>query len=264
MKKGRVGKSIGIVFISILLCGTALAQPLMIENGLVSYWQFDNGAADSIGNNDGTIYGAASVTGKIGNALKFDGVNDYVEFGDIDAIDLYAGQDVTWAGWFKINPNNKYGVIMDKREYSDDGWNGLAVWRNPSNNHIGVKLYANNNSFAISGSSITTQGWHYVAVVCDRSDTMVMYIDGVVDGSVNISSFASLDLSTDADFTIGKRSDSRSIYTPFNGMIDDVAVYNRALSAQEVYQIYSVPEPATLLLLGFGFAMLRKNIKKTV
>ena len=45
----------------------------------------------------------------------------------------------------------------------------------------------------------------------------------------------------------------------FNGLIDDVAVYNRALSAQEIYQIYSIPEPATLLLLGLGGLALRKR-----
>ena len=74
---------IGVLMAVGLMAGLPAAAALN-EEGLVGEWHFDGDAKDSSGNgNDGTFYGASFVVGKVGKALSFDGVDEYIEVEDI-------------------------------------------------------------------------------------------------------------------------------------------------------------------------------------
>ena len=98
----------------------------IVEDGLVSYWSFDGGTAEDLfGDNDGTIEGGPGVVdGKIGDALEFDGVDDFVDMGDPadDSLDFGDEKDFSIAAW------------MDTTACRLEGCNMLSTFsrRNPS------------------------------------------------------------------------------------------------------------------------------------
>jgi hypothetical protein len=73
---------IAVMAIGVVLMGVGFVYA-DLNDGLVAHWALDGDAIDSAGSNHGTIYGATSTTGQIDEALDFDGVDDYVDFGDI-------------------------------------------------------------------------------------------------------------------------------------------------------------------------------------
>jgi hypothetical protein len=97
-----------------------LTQRLKAEEGLVGYWSFDEGegtiAHDYSGNsNDGTIYGATWVDGKVGKALSFDGVDDYVRVNDSSNFDITDA--ITIEAWIKpIKTTGDHQIIVQSGE----------------------------------------------------------------------------------------------------------------------------------------------------
>ncbi|MHC4463713.1 MAG: hypothetical protein ACYS30_20120, partial [Planctomycetota bacterium] len=91
MKRVRTSLFLAAVVGLLSMCGSASSsEPIQ---GLISQWKFDEGegsiAYDSVGGNDGTIYGAQWTTGQVNGALQFDGHDDYVEVGDkLNDVDL--------------------------------------------------------------------------------------------------------------------------------------------------------------------------------
>ncbi len=126
--------------------------------------------------------------------------------------------------------------------------------------HSGYSLRLGNGKIAfMSGDeylfgniSVNTDNWTHVAITLSGT-TATSYVNGVFDTSGTVG------VPTDSivDQTIG------ASYTPYyflEGSIDDVRVYNRALSYSEIQELYSVPEPSAFILLGIGtFGLLAFN-----
>lgn len=99
-------------------------------------------------------------------------------------------------------------------------------------------------------------GLTHVAAI--KEITVKLYIDGVPQGSTSYLQSNINDVSE--SISIGGNYPSGGPNPDFyNGYIDDVHIYDRALSIEEVEQLYTVPEPATLLLLGLGGLLIRKR-----
>jgi prepilin-type N-terminal cleavage/methylation domain-containing protein len=199
------------------------------QRGLIGYWNFDEGSgtsvSDSSGNaNTGTLINApAWVTGKIGNALSFNGSNTYVSLGALSNPNA-----VTFFAW--VNPTVGYS----------SSHNTIIA-------EIGTQyLSLNSNKGFLSGRIDTIQrstggntliaggGWHLVVGTwSSATGAFNVYLDGNLDGSATFSGSA---LGTGVSTFIGQ-STSGGLF--FNGIIDDVRVYNRALSAAEIQAIYN-------------------------
>jgi hypothetical protein len=189
-------------------------------NGLVKHYKFDEGSGtsltDSVGSNNGTISGATWTTGKIGGALSFDG-NDQVTV----ANQSLAAQ-FTVSAWVKWNGTN--GTVFDVSNrifYLENG--GFGFWNNGS---------TGSGDFG----QVPTGSWQHIAYVYNGS-TLAGYINGVSSGSFSSS------ISTGSGVAIIGNGGSDF----FNGQIDELRVYNRALSAQEITDIYTdmgTPAPA--------------------
>ncbi len=198
-------------------------------NGLVGYWNFDEGsgttASDSSGSgNNGTLVNGPTWTdGKVGSgALSFDGSNDYVSMGNSNN----APPTFTLSAWVKHNiPENNVGIAG-----KHTGGNGyyLSTFYNGSNGIRKVSLTINSTTISSNGS-FPEGTWIHVVGVFDGTNAM-LYLNGVFDKSA--PSLAPNP--TSAGFFVGAQNATR-----FNGLIDEVRLYNRALSAQEVLDIYN-------------------------
>jgi hypothetical protein len=101
--------------------------------------------------------------------------------------------------------------------------------------------------------------WYYVAAVYDNRD-MKIYLNGQLAGTGTFTSNANAG-APDKGVAIGARSYDSTIEATFSGTIDEMRIYNNALSAGDIQRLYNTPEPATITLLGLGAFILRKKVK---
>jgi hypothetical protein len=197
-------------------------------------WHFDEGsgttAYDNSGNgNNGTLYNSpAWVDGKFGKALSFDGSNDYVTTPIVSNILT----DFTMEAWVKAP-----SVPGDRRIVMGSGWN-YNDW------YIGVNLSSNTGAparkwlFWVAGNSqiaylaapdeIVAGAWYYLVATYEGT-TGKFYINGNYIGSFTFTR------KTDTNpFQIGRSYNGEY----FNGLVDEVRIYNRALTSEEVSDLY--------------------------
>jgi hypothetical protein len=203
------------------------------DESLVGWWKLDETlgvtASDSSGNgNDGTLVlmnpAQDWVTGKVGGALDFDGSNDYVNCQNSE--DLQLTDALTIAGWVKANSwGSGYDVSIIARKGED----------NPNNYQLAIAdgratLYLDDgDSNGFRGDTVLNTGqWYHVAGTWDGAQVRI-YLNGILDNDPPDS--YSLTLNTDTrDLYIGGRSGTDLL----NGTLDDVRIYNRALTLEEV------------------------------
>lgn len=211
------------------------------ESGLVGWWEFEEGsgsiAGDSSGNgNDGTIYGATWATGQIGGALDFNGVSDYVNCGNDSS--LKPPLPITISAWVRLSGSGKTQYIVVSDNQASDYY-GVWFTVRPDNT-LGVSYGdggypgAVNRRSKIGTTALSEDTWYHVAVVIEGSTDMSFYINGADDGGTYSGSGGSLVYSSGSAL-IGKEHNSAY---PFDGKIDDVRIYNRALSEGEVEDLY--------------------------
>jgi hypothetical protein len=240
-----------------------------LQDGLVAHWTFDEGtgtiAYDSAGNNDGTIYGATWTTGKLGDALNFDGNNDYVQVPNNQSQQISTNQ-ITVSAWIKLNGDvvNTQRRIVCKQEISNRSW-GLEVFGKNYGSSTGNQTVFHDSDGSttwyncVSATHLNTEQWYHI-VATDNAGAIRIYLNGQLDTLSNDG--YGIPSQINSPINISKHNPESLFF--FNGLIDDVRIYNRALSAAEVAQLYAIPEPATLILLGLGWVMLRKRQTRQV
>jgi parallel beta-helix repeat protein len=209
--------------------GTVWRFTTLETNGPAAWWKFDEGtgtiAYDSVDSNNGTIYGATWTTGHINGALSFDGINDYVDCGSGPG----NYDNITVSAWMKTSV---YGTIVSNR-YSSTGY---GTWYTLYS--TGLELGGNSSGSGYINVTFNTPTlnslWHHIVYTKDGVNHAI-YIDGVLDRQFT----STADISQSAPLFIGKRWTSSSSPLWFNGIIDDVRIYNRALSAAEVALLYA-------------------------
>jgi type II secretory pathway pseudopilin PulG len=223
----------------------------------VGYWKFDEGsgqvAFDSSGyqNNGTLVNGPTWTTGKIGNALSFDGVDDYVDCGN--NIVLNPTQEITVEAWIKQNilpPHERQWVIVSKhRDYLPNNQSYLLALDSSSTISFYISEYGQNFIQRLSDIQITDYNWHHVAGVFKGSTILDVFIDGVQHNEKlyfwaqapppypETSTIPSSIAITPIHVEIGCWKEAER-GNKFNGLIDEVRIYNRALSADEILQHY--------------------------
>lgn len=209
-------------------------------NEPIAHWKFDEGAGtiayDSAGDNDGIVYGAQWTTGQINGALEFDGVDDYVEVDSPEGLNFGSSTDFTFAAWIKareIQPKDP--MIFGRR--NPDPHNGYLFFINSYyDGKLAVQLNDGTwtNYLATSGD-LRDDTWHHVVATGDRSGYLTFYVDASQKGQHDISTKGNID--STRNVFIGWEEQNPAV-TYFNGTIDDVRMYNRALSAEEIEEIY--------------------------
>ena len=200
---------------------------------LVGWWRFDDGsggtAYDRSGSeNNGTLNGNPQwVAGKIGGALEFDGKDDYVDCSNDASLNIT--DKVTIAVWVKTNDagNSQHNPYVTKGDHS------YAIKHHISNS-IEFFIYDKGNwhlvNFPVDGSFNGV--WHHLAGTYDETN-LKLYIDGKLEAKTAYTgSIASSVISAN----IGRNAQTDQFY---KGVIDDVRIYNRALTQDEIATIYA-------------------------
>jgi hypothetical protein len=178
--------------------------------------------------NDGTVYGATLVAGKAGNALSFDGTDDYVRVAHSASI---MPTRISVTARIKLTNKNKYQSVIFKAYGVDYG--GAYRLRIEDSNAVGFSIYT--STFKVTHDfTLTTDIWYYLAGVYDGAN-IIGYLNGVA--GTPVAQTGDITSTTDP-LWIGVRDRAGSKDLPFDGIIDEVRIYNRALSAAEILAIY--------------------------
>ena len=213
----------------------------VVTDGLLAYYKLDDGsgtsAADWTGNgNTGTLTnmsGSEWTSGKIGGCLQFDGNNDLVSTAD-DASRMQVTGDYSSSVWINPDPAQKI-------------WAGIYTRTDPAGNtnHWNLQFdnTANRNLIIYHGSSQWQIGaqlsdvagdWHHISVVRSGT-TMTIYLDGAV---IRTATWNNAPVSGNGHLNIGGDRTATSSYV-FKGLIDDLRIYDRALTPAEVQTLYA-------------------------
>ena len=251
-----LSSSIGITKAFVAGMVLAILQPLLAQtgdgcvspaSGLVGWWPGNGNAEDRTGQNPGTVQGGLTFeTGRVAQAFSLHGGVDAVKIPASAGLDVGSGPGLTIEAW--INPND----ILNGNplvEWNHEGttaveW-GAQLWvLRPGDFGLSAgSLFANlaesngtPHYIYSPGGTVNTGVWQHVAVTYDKSSGRArLYLNAAVVADLNLGSFKP---ETSWNLFLGRRpaGDRTSSY---NGLLDEVSIYNRALADTEIQGIYN-------------------------
>jgi hypothetical protein len=206
--------------------------PATLQSGLVGYWPFCGNANDASGNNNnGTVNGQLLTTDRL-NSLNssylFSGTNG--QFISLNNSPILGTTNYTISFWFKTNSSSRQAVITLGSDNFTADCIQIFLW----NNYLRYDLHAVVGP--VSNQNLNDGSWHFATIV-NQNGNGIMYIDG---------SYNSMTLSMNQNISNGgvKRFGGERLTIgnnqTYNGKLDDIAIYNRALTATEIQQLYSL------------------------
>lgn len=209
----------------------------------VAAYSFDDGTATDItriNGNDGNVVGAVPGVDRFGNsnqAMQFDGVDDYIEFPD--APDFQFGvNDFSISFWINMTSNNAYGFILGKRGIQGSQNRYEFITNATQDESILANIQSSTPvNTAERVVNIQQQRWEHIAYIYKQEDEELIYVNGElrIQRPITDGRFRGFDV-TNAPFMIGNNSPTGS--EPFEGFVDDVALYNYALSQAEIDSLW--------------------------
>jgi len=215
-------------------------QTVDLNSGLVAHYEFEDNANDTSGNgNNGTEYGGVTYAeGMIGKAASFDGIDTEVQLNKIETLKLNDEKSVF--AWIKFPDNLSHEGWAYMRSVVDSSpaghWRSLVLV-SPDKDDVWKAgfIYQNGQQYVYS-SPLSPNTWHHIGFTWKPSGKILLYVDGVKSSeSETIVSW---------DTVSGKTYIGRQYQNPtghyFEGLIDDVKLYNRALSESEISKLYQL------------------------
>jgi len=200
----------------------------LITDGLVSYWPFNNDTLDYYGNNDGTAINGAflNYSGQIGGAYQFDGSDDLINLSK--SLPVLESQNVTIYSWIYINSfSSAFLPIVTQYDY---GLNGYYLYVYSNTTKPAFYIGCNYDLEAVSPDSINSNEWHNLVGTNNGTD-LIIYVDGTKKANVSSAGCNG----TVYNAYIGGDYVEEDF---FNGLIDEVMIFNRSLSESEIKMLY--------------------------
>ena len=208
------------------------AQSTTVQDGLVARYSFDasTGTDDSGNGNNGAFpNGGGFASGKVSTSVVFDGVNDYISINH--ASTLQTSSTISIAAWIKTTSSSIQTIVEKERNSSPfDGYE-LAM----SNVSAGkVSFRVGGNARTTSTTSVNDGNRHHVIAIYDGVSAKLSIDGGAFEGT----QAQTADL-TDDDGTLNIGARRNGTERRFTGALDEVRLYNRALSTGEIYELYA-------------------------
>lgn len=201
------------------------------ERQMVGRWDFDGDASDSSNSNNGTASGGPIyVTGKIGQAVDLDGVNDFIQL----PAGAGLGEDITVAAWVNWDGGGSWQRIFDFGTGTHQ-----TMFLTPSSGSGTLRLAFKDvfngpgGEKQINAPALPIGQWAHLTAVL-RGDYATLYVNGRAVGSVSGITFNPTDFLPTQNY-IGKSQFPDPL---FNGRVDDFRVYNYALTGGEVWSVW--------------------------
>lgn len=222
--------------------GTSVSAPASANQNILARWTLDGATisgtsvTDTSGNSHtGTaVGGPTSIIGKIGQGLSFNGSSQYIDTANF--ADNLA--DFTISTWFKTTYTGSVRLLVSK--LGAGGWATGAGWGLGivTGGKISALAQTNGSNYAQVTSQSHSDGiWHHAVMTISGGNTAKLYIDGVEDDTTGPNGSGTVaGYSTASNVRIGTDYDGEY----FPGSLDDVQIFNKALSATEVAQLYSI------------------------
>ena len=212
--------------------GTLVALPIVIADcpqGMIGYWNAEDDANDYFGTINGLLINGATSSpgGQVGFSFDFDGVDDHVEIPSIHSNGFNLGTgDFSFEAWINGGGSSTVCTILSHRTWANSIADGFIFGL--YNGRLFVQLTGTN--YLSNGQVVNVGGWYHVVVTRNDVDLVTFYVDGMQNG-VTYTSHKSIDSDIAGPLFIGRDSPS-DIY--WNGQIDEVAIYDRALDEFEI------------------------------
>jgi hypothetical protein len=206
--------------------------------GLVSWWRAESNALDSADGNNGVLSnGVAFTTGEAGQAFVLNGTTAHVRVPASSNLNVGLGVGLTIEGWIKPTIVSALHPLVEWNSGSQDG---VHFWIGQFSSDDGV-MFANIRDTALTAHAfrsapkvVSSNVWQHVALTYDKAGGLaVIYVNGTIVAQTNMGSFTPL---TSSDLWLGRRP-APNVFYP--GMLDEISVYNRALSQSEIQSIYA-------------------------
>jgi uncharacterized spore protein YtfJ len=219
--------------------------PQNLVGSLYAYYPFDGKdvytrVSDKSGNGNnayliagaGTNTATTTTVGKIGQALDFDGTDDYTT--TLTGISAGTASLTSYTAWIKPRSlgGASGGTIIEECSASDCSGTNIRLFHLASSNKLAAKIVNNTTECVTSSNAIALNEWNFVGFTDDGSGNF--YINGVATGTPN-QSCGSAWTGTETLFVGATTTSSMA----FDGSIDEVRVYNKILSASEILQLYN-------------------------
>ncbi len=206
---------------------------------IVGVWLFDEGngqtAQELTGkSDDGTLMkGPKWVTGEFDKAIEFDGQDDYVEIGLPDVFEDIPNNDFTIAFWINVHDISGSGTV----------WTRILEARHDNSNYVQFDIQINDGELGVNvmdagvektfmvNSPISANTWYHVTGTWNAAqDSVGLYLDGVLQTTAGVVPASP---GTEQILNVGRRSDG-SGDTHFDGVIDEFAIFNIALTEEDI------------------------------
>jgi hypothetical protein len=206
-------------------------------SGLVAWYPFNGNANDvSENGNNGTVYGATLTTDRFGDtnkAYSFNGTSDYIKV--LNSTSLRLNQDLTLSAWFCTNTKlaNEMAILGKGTTINNTGYL-LLITSSFYPDFARFRVSPTIINASLESNTVVNDGkWHHIVGTYDKS-LIKLYVDGKFVKSASYS-FDISSLTT--DLMIGREFDRTA--RQFNGQIDDVGIWNRALTDDEIFNLYN-------------------------
>jgi hypothetical protein len=268
---------ITILAVTATLGSSAQIPGYVPTNGLIGYWPFNGNANDeSVNNLNANVLGGTTLT-----TDRFGNVNASYDF-DYSSVSFGGQTDEVYIPYNSIlnSTNISVSVWVYPRSYF---WTGDAgnpnstilnrfqyTYSNPSGGAWGISFNQTSVSGGISGPTggagavaisntpLTLNTWHHIVMTYDGAN-VILYIDGSLSGIQ--SHTAAMNIAGNSGISIGESNQANGFWQHTDGKIDDIGIWNRALTQQEITTLYNTCTLSALLNIPSQTVTLNSNVK---
>jgi hypothetical protein len=230
------------VLLGLRIIATAQTPPSYVPtNGLVGWWPFNGNANDESGNgNNGAVASATLTEDRFGNensAFAFD--SSHILIPHNNSLDFI---NVSISFWMKCS-NTSWGAIIKQTNYEDASFESFGIGTNGITSRL--RLGANYNDpecipgdgweFVEAASAIYDDEFHHIICIINN-DTITIYVDGILDSQVTVN-YPEMSPCYGGDIQFGRDWSGPNHF--YQGVLDDVGIWNRALNEVEITSIYN-------------------------